>query len=317
MRGKILKNIKWSILISSVILLAIGMVALFSASKNTEYAELQKQAIWFVVALIAMIITMSIDYKKIIKFSNMLYIIILGTLVLVLFTEPINGATSWFNIGPFAFQPAEFAKIILIICLARTISKIQTKGRDNINKIMQLLKVLIIVGIPILLIALQPDYGTAMAFIVALIFILFVAGIRKRYIIVSILIVVITVPLLYFTVLPEHAKTRINTYFNPYEDPRGAGYNVIQSRLAIGAGQLFGMGLLKGNQTQLGYLYPKTTDFIYAVIGEELGFVVAASVIVLYLIIIMRCNKCCKTSQRRYRCIYCYRNSPAYLHFIW
>ena len=143
----------------------------------------------------------------------------------------------------------------------------------------------------------QPDYGTAAAFIIATVMMLIVGGIDKKYIIGSILLIVIAVPLLYFFILPEHAKTRIDIFLNPESDPRGAGYNIIQSKLAIGAGQLFGMGLLKGNQTQLGYLYPKTTDFIFAVIGEEMGFIVAAGIIILYVILITKAIFVAKTAK--------------------
>ena len=152
-------------------------------------------------------------------------------------------------------------------------------------------------ALPLLLIIKQPDYGTALAFIFALVFMLFVAGIDKKYIITAILLVVILVPIAYFFVLPEHAKSRIDVFLNPDLDPRGAGYNIIQSKLAIGAGQLFGMGLFKGNQTQLGFLYPKTTDFIFAVIGEELGFIVAALVIILYVILISKMIYVAKTAK--------------------
>ena len=154
-----------------------------------------------------------------------------------------------------------------------------------------------VVAVPVLLIIKQPDYGTAAAFLISTILILFIAGIKKRYIITSILLVVITVPLLYFFVLPEHAKTRIDVYLNPNLDPRGSGYNVIQSKLAIGAGELFGMGLLKGNQTQLGFLYPKTTDFIFSVIGEEMGFVVTSAIVVLYVLLITKAIYVAKTAK--------------------
>ena len=134
-------------------------------------------------------------------------------------------------------------------------------------------------------------------FIVSTLLILFVAGIDKKYIIIAALIIVISVPLVYVYLLPEHAKTRIEVFLNPNIDPRGAGYNIIQSKLAIGAGQLLGMGLLKGNQTQLGYLYPKTTDFIFSVIGEELGFIFSAAVVVLYVIMITKSIKVAKTAK--------------------
>lgn len=150
---------------------------------------------------------------------------------------------------------------------------------------------------PVALIAMEPDYGTAMAYIFALIFILFVAGIDKRYIIVSITLIVILLPLLYFFVLPEHAKARIDVYLNPYSDPRGDGYNIIQSEIAIGAGQLLGLGFLKGTQTHLGYLYPKTTDFIYSVIGEEFGFILCSVIVVLYVVLITKCINVAKTAE--------------------
>ena len=117
---------------------------------------------------------------------------------------------------------------------------------------------------------------------------IFVAGIDKKYIIIAVAIVTIGVPLAYNFFLPAHAKQRIDTFLHPESDPRGSGYNVLQSKLAIGAGQITGMGVLEGNQTQLGYLYPKTTDFIFSVIGEEMGFVVAGGVILLNVIIITR-----------------------------
>lgn len=127
-------------------------------------------------------------------------------LIAVLFTSAINGATSWFEIGPFSFQPAEFAKIVIVLFLAWLITKIQKKGKDEINRVLKLGLILVSFGVPVLLIIKQPDYGTAMAFVAALAFILFSAGIRKRYIITALLLIVILVPTLYFFILPEHAK---------------------------------------------------------------------------------------------------------------
>lgn len=186
---------------------------------------------------------------------------------------------------------------MVILFLAFGISKLQEKGKEQINKPLKLLATLMIVAVPLLLIIKQPDYGTAAAYIVATAMILFAAGINKRYIICTILIVVISVPLLYMYVLPNHAKSRIEVFLNPESDPRGAGYNIIQSKLAIGAGKLTGMGILNGNQTQLGYLYPKTTDFIFSVIGEEMGFIVSSGIVVLYVLIINKAIYIAKTAK--------------------
>ena len=297
MKRRILKNVEWGILICTVLLVVIGLVALTSATQNSDYEDLKKQILWVVISIPVMIVVIFIDYDFIAKISPILYGIIIALLIGVLFTEPINGATSWFNIGPFSFQPAEFAKIICILTLVLVMVKIQKNGRNEISKVSKLLLVMLIFVVPTLLIIKQPDYGTALAFVMALIFMLFVAGIKKRYIIVAFLIVVIATPLLYFFVLPEHAKTRIDVFLNPDLDPRGAGYNIIQSKLAIGAGELLGMGLFKGNQTQLGFLYPKTTDFIFALIAEEMGFIIAALVIILYVILITKAIYVAKTAK--------------------
>ena len=297
MGKKILKNMDWGILICIVILLIVGLVGLFSATQGSNYEEFKKQIMWLAISIPIMIILTFVDYNTISKISPILYIIIIIALIAVLFTESINGATSWFNVGAVSIQPAEFAKVIVIIALATYISRIQENGKDRISRPTRLLLALIIVAVPVLLIIKQPDYGTALTFIVATIFILFASGIKKRYIFIGILLVAILLPTLYFFVLPEHAKTRIDVFLNPDLDPRGAGYNVIQSKLAIGAGEFWGMGLFKGNQTQLGFLYPKTTDFIFAVIGEEMGFVVAVTVIITYVVLITRAIFIAKTAK--------------------
>lgn len=297
MKKKILHNIEWGILVCTILLIAIGLLALFSSTQNSNYEEFTKQIMWLGISIPIIIVVVLIDYNFLAKLSPIIYGVSLLLLVAVLFTQPINGATSWFSIGPFTLQPSEFAKIAIVLFLASIMVKLQKRGRDEINRFWKLAIIFGIVAVPVLLIIKQPDYGTALAFLSALIFMLFVAGIRKRYIFIAILLVIIIVPVAYFFILPDHAKTRIDVYLNPDLDPRGAGYNIIQSKLAIGAGQAFGMGLLKGNQTQLGYLYPKTTDFIFAVIGEELGFVAAGAVILLYVVLITKTVQVAKTAK--------------------
>ena len=297
MQKKMFKNFEWGILICTIILLAIGLVALFSATQNSNYEEFKKQIMWIGISIPIILVCIFFDYELLAKISPVIYGISIITLIAVLFTETINGATSWFNIGPFSFQPAEFAKIAVVLFMANVVVKLQQKGREEINKFWKLGVILATVAIPTLLIIKQPDYGTAFAFLFALVFMLYVAGIDKKYIITAVLLVVILAPIAYFFILPAHAKARIDVYLNPNLDPRGDGYNIIQSKLAIGAGQIFGMGLFKGNQTQLGYLYPKTTDFIFAVISEEMGFVVAGAIIVLYVILITRSIQVAKTAK--------------------
>lgn len=154
--------------------------------------------------------------------------------------------------------------------------------------------------VPILLVIKQPDYGTAMVMLAIIAFMLFVGGLDYKYVIAAVIVVVVGIPLAYQYVLPEHAKDRITVFLNPETDPQGAGYNIIQAKLAVGSGQMWGMGLLEGNQTQLGYLPMKVTDFIYAVISEEMGFVFSVAVVGLFVLLIIRGYTIAKTSEDVY-----------------
>ena len=297
MNRKNLKNIEWWILISAILLCIVGCVALYSATQSDDLGSFRRQLIWIAVSLVIMIAVTFIDYEILIKLSPIFYGISIILLIAVLFTEAINGASSWFNIGGFSLQPGEIAKVSVILFLAYVITKIQTRSKEEINKIPKLAIIISVLALPLLLIILQPDYGTAAAYVVALAMMLFVAGIDKKYIIVAAIVLVVGIPVAYRFILPEHVKSRIDVFLNPEEDPRGAGYNIIQSELAIGAGELTGMGLLNGNQTQLGYLSPKTTDFIFSLIGEEMGFIVAGSVIVVYVFLITKSLYVAKTAK--------------------
>ena len=298
MRNKKFKNTEWTIVIVSIILFCIGLVALFSATQSTEYGEFKKQLQWFAFSIPVLIVVSIIDYNIIIRFSPLLFTILLVSLVGVLFTEPINGASSWFKIGDFlAIQPSELGKIVAILFWALILNRLQLKGKREINKIWKLFLFMIAYLIPAFLIVKQPDYGTAAAYTIAFLFMLFVSGLDKKYIITALILVVILVPVSYMYILPDHAKTRIDVFLNPELDPRGAGYNLMQSKLAIGSGQLVGMGLFKGNQTQLGFLSPKTTDFIFSVIGEEMGFIATGAIVILYIILVTKTIYIAKTAK--------------------
>lgn len=296
MNKRNLKNTEWAILICVLLLVIIGLIALYSASQETDLDAFKKQCIWILISIPIMCVAMVMDYNIIARFSWIFYGIFMLLLIVVLFTAAINGATSWFDMGFLSFQPGELAKIFVILFLSYTIVNIQAKGKNQINKPSKLAIILLTGLEPTFLIAIQPDYGTALAYIVAITLMLYVAGIDKKYIITTFIILIVALPLLYFFVLPEHAKSRIEVYLNPNLDPRGAGYNIIQSKLAIGAGKLLGMGWLNGTQTQLGFLYPKTTDFIFPVIGEEAGFIACGLVVIIYVILITKAINVAKTA---------------------
>lgn len=305
MLKKIFKKMDYLIISIIVIMFCIGVVALYSANGGIDgdTSECVKQIIWFTVGIVAACSIVAIDYNILGKLWIPLYAIILILLVAVLFTTPINGASSWFKIGSMSLQPAEFAKIILILGTAKVIEYF--KKKETLNKPISILAILSFVLIPVALIIKQPDYGTAMVILVILVTMLFVAGIKWRYIICAMLAVAIIIPVAYVYVLPQHAKNRIDVFLNPQLDPRGAGYNIIQSKLAVGSGQLWGMGLFEGNQTQLGILPMKTTDFIYAVISEEMGFIISSVVIILFVILLARILDIAKTSKDLYGSLIC------------
>ena len=183
MNKQFFKNLEWRVLICSLLLLAIGLFALYSATINKGLVDFTKQVRWFIVSIPFLLFFTFVDYNKILKYSAFFYIIFIGLLVGVLFTSPISGATSWYNLGEFSFQPSEIGKIFILMFIVATIVRLQYKGKDEINKLYKLIISLIVAAIPITLIIRQPDYGTALAYIFAVIAILYVGGLRKRYII--------------------------------------------------------------------------------------------------------------------------------------
>ena len=301
MKRRLTKNFEWSILICTILLIIIGLFAIFTATASYAHEEFKKQLIWLVVGIPIFILFMFVDYDTWAKLSPIFYGISIILLLVVLFTNKKYGATSWLNIGKVSIQPAEFSKVSVIMFISFVMSRMLKKGgiREK-NRPTRLLILLLIFAIPVGLILKQPDIGTATAFVVAFVLMLFNSGIYRRYIITALAVVIVALPLTYFFILPKyapHAKTRIDVFLNPDLDPRGAGYNITQSKLAIGAGELFGMGYMKGNQTQLGFLYPKSTDFIFSVIGEEMGFLVAAIIIIIYVVLITKSIYVAKTAK--------------------
>ena len=208
MNRGIFKNIEWWVLIFAIILCVIGFVALYSTTQSTDFDDFKKQIIWFVISIVVMIAITFIDYRVLVKISPILYGISILLLVIVLFTKARNGASSWFNIGAFSLQPAELTKVSVLTFLTYVITKIQFKGKEEINRIFKLAIIISVVALPVLLIIMQPDFGTATTYLVALIMILFVAGIDKKYIIIAGIVVIIGIPLAYQFLLPEHAKSR-------------------------------------------------------------------------------------------------------------
>lgn len=269
-----------------IILLQIGIVMVYSSSTiiasenfNDAYFFFKKEILWAMLGIFAILVFMNLDYHILRRFAYPLLVISLALLVLVLipqFGREVGGAKRWLNLVYFSFQPSELAKLVLIIYMSYSL----TKKADYLDSFsMGYLPNLLILGIFFVLIMFQPDLGTAVL-IAAVVFSLFlVAGIRYSYLFYSLLMIL---PFLYVTISTvSYRKRRILAFLNPWGDPLDAGFQIVQSFLALGRGGLFGLGLGQGRQ-KLFYLPEPHTDFIFAVIGEELGFLGAFLILLLF-----------------------------------
>lgn len=286
------------ILLFSVLLLVIlGLVTIFSVSysgSEINFLNFQKQALFAVIGILGMLIASSVDYRLIKNYTGVLYIGIILILIAVLFLGSLTrGTSSWFNLGVFSIQPSEFAKIAVIIILAKYLSSVG--NTYNIYK-----KIIIsgfYIAIPVALVLLQPDLGSSLVMMFIWFAMLSVFGLRKKQLILFVLLGIVVFALSWGLVLKDYQKNRIATFINPQEDPLGSGYNVIQSMVAIGSGSIWGKGLGHGSQSQLEFLPEKHTDFIFAVIAEEMGFIGASMVIILFAIIFRRLFKIAEEAQ--------------------
>ncbi len=291
----LLKNTDYILIITVLALFVIGVFGIYSAGHNdADNTEYIKQIAWFSAVFVVAIFLWAIDTSMFEIFGYILYAVSLVLLIVVLAMPSIYGASSWFRIGGFSYQPSELMKIGFIICTAKVMSMYienrESPQPNNKKKIILLLVIATLFAVPMLLIILQPDFGTALVYIMILAFMVFKLGLKYRYIIVGILLLAVLLPTVY-NFLPEHAKTRIDVFLNPELDPLGDGYNAIQSKIAVGAGMFLGTGFLKGSQTQYDYLPVQSSDFIFSVISEEMGFVVSALVVILYLVMLLRILK--------------------------
>lgn len=293
----LLKNTDYVILILVFLLFLIGIVGIYSAGYNTNAnkTEYIKQIVWFVGMFGVGILVWAIDYRMFDLGGYLIYAVSAVLLILVLFTSPILGASSWFKVGGFLYQPSEFMKIGFILVFSKLLTSFTDNNKKNIW--IKIIGGSLLFLIPFVLILLQPDFGTAAVFLAITLFILFVNKIKYRYIIIGILLAAILIPVIYFFVLNNVQQERILVFLDPSRDPLGSGYNAIQAKIAVGSGMIFGTGYLGGIQTQLGYLPIKSSDFIFASISEELGFFVSTAIVILYTILILRLFYVCKNTK--------------------
>lgn len=293
------KQFDYMLFFSVVILSVIGIVVLDSATHSMELHNryMKVQLLSLILGIVIAIIISLIDYKHYLKnIGIVFYLFNIALLVFVLFKgigDKSWGSRSWISLpGLGTFQPSELAKIAFVICVSMYLERIlENKSAENI------IKFLVFSAIPIVLVAAQKDFGTSLVFIFIFFVTIYVAGIKYRYILMTLGAFLLTTPFLWIFVLNDKRKSRIMEFISPGSDKLNASYQLNKAEMAIGSGQIFGSGLYKGIQTQNNGVPIKESDFIFTVIGEELGFIGSAIVVILILFILIRCIYIAKSSR--------------------
>ena len=279
-----IKKVPLSIALLVFLICLYGFSLLYSAAGGNVIPWAYKQIITFCIFMPIALLIAIVDIKIIYKLAYIFYAFTLALLVLVhFFGKSAMGATRWLDLGIFSIQPSELVKIALVLLLARYFHDNQNKNSSDFFYIMPAIASII----PIALVIKQPDLGTGMITLMVVILMFVYAGIRLRYLVLGAISGVILAPVIWF-MLHDYQRNRILTFINPERDPLGAGYNIIQSKIAIGSGGLFGKGLFSGTQSHLSFLPEYQTDFIFSFLAEELGFIGGIILLILYSMLIFK-----------------------------
>ncbi|MEJ5367302.1 MAG: rod shape-determining protein RodA [Bryobacteraceae bacterium] len=281
-----LRNLDWALILIAVALSAIGILQIYSATLDTAWRSAWwKQAAFLCLGLAVMWLMTRIDYHTLLGQVPVLYAISLGLLVLTpVVGSLVWGSKRWIPLGfGFKFQPSEFVKLVIVLLVARYLSELKSdrlEGRD-------LVKLGLLVGLPCGLVAAQPDLGTSLTYVPIVLAGMFFGGIRWQHALLAGAAAALLLPVGWHS-LKDYQKARLETFLDPMKDPTGKGYQVIQSKIAVGAGGIWGRGVARGSQTQLRFLPVAHTDFIVSAFAEEHGFVGVLIVLGLYFLLLMQ-----------------------------
>jgi rod shape determining protein RodA len=277
-----LSSIDLGLALSALLLAAIGLATVHSASSEMPVDYFPRQFGWVGIGLALLVIVMSIDYHVLLDLSVVLYLAGIASLVAVFFVGvQRGGAVNWIQIGPWQFQPSEFAKLATALFIARYLASLNMRALE----LRQIITALVILGLPVTLVLIEPDMGGALM-TMPLIGMILVAGIRMRLLVTAMVIGLVLGAGVWTFAMHGYQKQRVLTFLNPERDPLGAGYQVRQSKIAVGSGQLTGKGYMQGTQSQLRFLPARHTDFILSVLAEEWGFAGVLTVLSLYALYI-------------------------------
>jgi rod shape determining protein RodA len=282
---RFLSQFDYFLFLAVVILALVGTLGIYNASaEEGNYSLFVRHLQWIGLGLVVCLFITSVDYHFLTDYAFLFYglttLLLLGILF---FGKEINGSKSWFTFGDISFQPSEIAKVSVILVLARYLSEIRSSYLQHRH--------LFALGgltlLPTILITLQGDLGTALMYLPILLGVVIVGGLKMRFLIGMLIITLCAAPVGWF-LLKDYQKERILVTLDPGRDPQGIGYQSRQSQIAIGSGGLFGKGLGQGLQSQLGFVPEIHTDFIFAILAEEIGFVGSIFILMLYLLVLMR-----------------------------
>ena len=288
-------HLDWGLLAAVLALCVVGVTQIYSATGGwTPIVQTQIYAV--LLGLIALVICLSIDYRSMGDKSHLIFIAIMALLLYVLFHGVVRGGSRrWIDLGAFNIQPSEFAKAALALVLAKFLGD----SRRGVVTHVDLVIVGAITAVPLIIIALQPDLGTAVTLIPVAFAVVFVAGMPLRLLGVLALIGVLAAPIAWRFALEPYQKERISTFMDPAQDAKGAGYQQIQARITVGSGGPWGKGFTEGTQGQLRFLPVAHNDFIFSVLAEEQGFAGVIVALGLYLFVILRALEAARLAKDR------------------
>ena len=295
-RYRSFRDIDWSLLVIALVIAALGVLQIYSVTHNTIFENAWwKQIIFVVLGLGLMWLATTVDYHTVLGQVPLLYTVcVAALLVTAVLGSLIFGSRRWIEFGGMSLQVSEFVKVVIILIVARYLSELK-RGEVGVR---DLLKLGGLVGIPTLLVFKQPNLGTALTYVAIAAVGVLLAGIRWRYVAAILLACGLAAPVAW-PLLADHQKQRVLSFLDPYSDPLGAGYQVIQSRIAIGHGGIWGTGATHGTQTQLGFLPVAHNDFILSTFAEEHGFVGVVVVLGLYFLLVMQIVQNAQTAPDR------------------
>lgn len=290
------RDLDWALLIVSLSICALGVLQIYSATHETRsHNAWLKQIVWVCLGMILMWVVSSIDYHTLLGQVPALYgLAMLALVATFAFGEVIFHSRRWIPVGSFYFQTSEFVKLVIILVVARYLSELkaeQLEGRD-------LLKLGALVGFPMLLVLRQPDLGTALTYLPVLAIGVLMAGLRWQHLAVIVVVGAVMLPVSWHF-LRDYQKDRLVTFVDPDKDPKGDGWQVIQSKIAVGSGGMWGKGVTRGDQTRLQFLPVPYKDFIISAFAEEHGFVGVTVVLGLYFLLLMQVVQSAQTAPDR------------------